>query len=370
MLLYILLPVAAVGFGIPLCRSKAGRAVYCACFGLIFFVIAAVRYTVGHDYILYANWYNRLLISSIDELTYWSREKGFLIPLKMLADCGLPYQTMFVLIAFFVALGVMLYIYKKSTLPWVSVTAFVSMGLYFISMNFMRQFLAAILITLAFRYIYERHLLRFFAVVMLASVFHFTALVILPFYFILRIPVNKLGFFILTPLAFVSYIFSAPIIEFITGFFYTGYDLDLSVEMSTGLSPVYTIAMALLLLLALLLRKMLIARDPRNDYFITALYFAVYFSFIGTSHGIVARIGLFFMLPAVLILSAEIFITLRQLFTLTFRRMDKRRYIYAGLICAVFIGLAGGFYGFLLAGNYNGVVPYQTIFSNEEVADV
>lgn len=368
MTVYLLLPLAAVILGIPLCGKcgKAGRLIYCAVFGVAFFIISAVRYCVGYDYILYANWYNDLLFMPLEDVTLWSREKGFTLPAKLMAEYGLGYQAIFIIIAFLAALSVFDYIYNHSSVPWVSVTAFLVFGLYFNSMNFMRQFLAAVILMYAFKYAYSRRVMRFLALVAFASVFHFSALAAIPFYFIIRIKPNKYGITALSAFAFISYIFVTPVIKRFTEYYYTGYGSESNVEFNNGLSPVYTIGFAVLLILAFLLKDMLAKRNAENNLQIILMFLAVYFSFLGTSHGIIARLSLLFILPPVLILSADIYIVIKDLVRLTFKNAAKAQKLAAGMLTAsFFILLCGLFYGYLLNNNYNGVVPYRTVFDEE-----
>jgi transmembrane protein EpsG len=312
---------------------------------------------------LYANWYNNLRLMTVDEMAQWSREKGFSLPAKILADAGFGYEAMFAVIAFVVALGVMLLIHRHSSVAWVSVTAFLTSGLYFNSMNFMRQFIAALFVAFALKYVARKRFSRYAALVLLASAFHFSALLLLPFYFIFKLRFNSVVLAFMLAGTMAAYIFVTPAMNFITNYVYTGYDIFSNVEAASGLPPVYTIAFALFFALAYLLRKMLLVRNKHTDTLLFSMFFAVFFSFMGTSHGILARVALLFIVAPVLILSADVYAILRDLARLTF--IDSVR----GMRCAVAImGIVlllmnGVFYGYLLhpSVNYNGVVPYYTI---------
>ena len=370
MLIYILLPVAALVIGIPLCRSEtanAGKNAYIICSGIGLFVVSACRYAVGYDYILYANWFNSLRLMSDNELMQWSREKGFALPAKILADAGLEYEVMFALIAFVTAAGVMLIIHRHSSVPWVSVTAFLMSGLYFNSMNFMRQFIAALFVAFAFKYVARKQFFRYLAFVLLASTFHLSALVLIPCYLIFKLKLNVPLLVIMLTGTMTAYIFVTPVMNFVTGYIYTAYDPMTNVEAMNGLSPVYTIAFALFFALAFILRKMLIARNRHTNTLLISMYIAVFFCFLGTAHGILARTALIFIAAPILILSADIYAVIRDLIRLTFKDSLPSMRKCAAVISLVFLLVNGIFYGYLLhpAVNYNGVVPYQTINDKE-----
>jgi hypothetical protein len=372
LLIYIILPVAAIVFGIFLCRKKlgsAGKAVYCVLAGAGLFAVAALRFEVGYDYIEYANWFRDLRLMSESDIMLWQREKGFALPAKILADVFSEPHIMFALTAFVITLGIILLIYRRSKAPWVSVTAFLIFGLFFNSLNFMRQFIAAVFVAFALFYIAKNRFFRYAALILLASAFHVSALLMLPFYFILKIRLNNVSLMIITAGSAVVYMFVTPLMGFVTDYFYSGYDPVTSVEAATGLKLIYTLAFAVFFILAFLLRKMLTARNPHANVLLTSMYFAVLFSFLGTSHAILARLALLFIIAPVLVLSAEIYEVLRDLFRLTFKDAKKSARVCAAFaVSLTFLAVCGLYYDFLVrVDNYNGVVPYRTIYDEREV---
>ena len=368
LLIYILLPAVAVVTGVFLCRERfknKGRAVYCIFIGTLLFIIAAVRYAVGYDYVLYANWFASLRFMSGFEVMHWSREKGFAVPVKLLSDMFVNPQIMFALIALVITVGVMLLIYKRSAVPWVSVTAFLTSGLFFISMNFMRQFIAAVIISFALRYVAKKRFFRYAGLVLFASTFHYSALFLLPFYFIFKIKLNYITLLLMLAGSAVAYIFVTPLMNFATNFFYTGYDPVSRVEAAGGLSIIYTIAFASFFVVAFVLRKMIAKRNRHTNTLLMAMFFAVFFGLLGTSHAILSRLALLFIIAPVLILSAEIYSVLTDLIRLTFKDSKKVFIVFAAVMNLFFFGFSGAYYCYLISDsvNFNGVVPYQTIFS-------
>jgi transmembrane protein EpsG len=368
LLIYIVIPLAAIIFGIFLCREKldnTGKIIYCTLSGAGLFAVAAMRFEVGYDYILYANWFDRLRLMTDTEIMHWSREKGYALPAKIFADVFADFQVMFVLIALVITLGITLLIYRRSAVPWVSVTLFLTFGLFFNSMNFMRQFIAAVFIAFALFYVAKNRFFRFAGLVLLASAFHFSALLLLPCYLILKIKLNYISLAVMSVLSIIAYIFVTPLMNLVTGYFYTAYDPVLHIEAAGGLTPVYTIAFAVFFALAFLLRKMLTQRNPHANVLLMSMYLAVFFSLLGTAHGILSRLALLFIVAPVLILSADIYEVLRDLIRLTFRNSKKNMRICAVVMGLIFLTGIGLYYRFLLNDNYNGVVPYRSIHERE-----
>ena len=139
MVFYWLLLASLTAVGIPLCKIKHGKALYCVIAGIVFFITAGIRRGVGHDYNLYGGWFVDLIKASMDEVMLMRVEKGFLVPLELMSTMTMDYQLMFWVISFIIAVSVMLYIFFHSEKPWLSVFCFLTFGLFFNSMNFMRQ---------------------------------------------------------------------------------------------------------------------------------------------------------------------------------------------------------------------------------------
>ncbi len=67
---YILLAVSCAAM--PLCGKKCGKwgkIVYCVVFAVLFTVVSAVRFQVGHDFNSYGGIYADLLFYDIDEIS-------------------------------------------------------------------------------------------------------------------------------------------------------------------------------------------------------------------------------------------------------------------------------------------------------------
>lgn len=81
---------------------------------------------------------------------------------------------------------------KYSVDYWFSVFLFITLGIYTFSFNGLRQGLAMAIFTLAIPYLLEKKFIRYLSVCILASLFHITALFIIPFYFIVNLRVKPI----------------------------------------------------------------------------------------------------------------------------------------------------------------------------------
>lgn len=82
-------------------------------------------------------------------------------------------------------------IFKESRIPILSVALFISIGPYLESFSTVRNLMAASICCLAYRYVKEENKYKYFATIIIASLIHLSALIMLPFYYVLRIKPSK-----------------------------------------------------------------------------------------------------------------------------------------------------------------------------------
>lgn len=363
MIVYWLLLIASLSVGVPLCRLKYGRGIYCVLMWGALFITAAIRAHVGYDYNLYGGWFVDLISQSVEDVMYLKNEKGFMIPLKLISDVNTDYQVMFVAIALVLTTGIMLYIYIYSEKPYLSVFFFLSFGLFFNSMNFMRQMIAAVIIMFALQYIKKNQFMRFLALVLFAAAFHISALMMIPFYFVLRIKMNLLTLSIYSAITVFVFIFSWQIIDFVTDYVYSDYDPSGNIEIINGTKPEYAIFFTVFFILAFLLRNELMKVDPFNNVLLNCMFFTVFFEIIGVRHAVISRFSVLFFIPAFVILIPRAVSLLIKKCGKAFNGKRKRCSILKSVAVILVFGSSAFMYGYMIQNNYNGVMPYRTIYS-------
>lgn len=365
MVVYWLLLIASLAVGIPLCKLKYGRGIYCVLMGIALFITAAIRAHVGYDYNLYGGWFVDLISQSVEDVMYLKNEKGFMIPMKLISDVNTDYQIMFVVIALVLTIGIMLYIYFYSEKPYLSIFFFLSFGLFFNSMNFMRQMIAAVVVMFALQYIKKNQFMRFLALILFAATFHISALIVIPFYLILKIKMDWLTLGIYSAITVFILMFSWQIMDFVTDYVYKGYDPSRNVEMINGTKPEYAIFFSVFFILAFLLRKELIKEDPFNNVLLNCLFFTAFFEIIGVKHGIISRFAVLFFIPAFVILIPRAVSLLIKKCGKAFNGERTRCNILKTVAIILVFGSSAFMYGYMIQNNYNGVMPYRTIYSEE-----
>lgn len=362
MAIYFFLLIGIVAAGIPLCSKKCGKTgkvIFCIAATVVFIVISALRFQVGYDFNLYGGTYFNMKYMMLEEIMLEKMEKGFLLPLYVLNLAFEDYRTVFLYTSLIIYPSVFYLIYKNSSNPWISTTAFLCLGIFFNSLCFLRQFIAALIIAYAVKYIGKKKPLRFFVLTIAAASFHWSALIMLGVYFLLIIKPNKIYLGIVTTGTIIFCIFSRSVMYWVIDNFYMyrNYNPDTNIEASNGLPIRYTVMFGIIFIISFIFRKRLIEKNPNNSIFINCLMYTVVFEAMGTRHGILSRFALLVYLPAVLYLIPDLVITVKEYITekISSAKRTKITAILSATIAAIY---SVGCYTMLMLSNYNGTVPY------------
>jgi hypothetical protein len=361
---YIMLAGLSV-LGACLCIRKRSRAKD-GIFLLVSFVAlagaSAARYDVGVDYsFVYGPLYGEFLAdpSSVP----W--EPGFKLLLGALCKVTQNYQALFVLTSVIIVALILLYYWLHSPNPFVSVFLFVALSHYYCSMNFIRQMIAAAITMYAFPLLQRRNALNiagYFAIVLLGASFHKSALILVPFFFVNLIPINK---YVLAAYAAVTaavYFNTQRIIGLITRFWYSQYGLG-DIHVTDTFEPQFTIALAAIFIVIFLGGGKLRELDERNGLYVNYAFFAMFFVLMGTRHSILDRLAMYFSLlapVAIAIIAQQYANRLREEKPVALA--NKHSAALAALLLAVFGG-GLAIHQYALATDHHGVVPYKAIFS-------
>lgn len=380
MLIYFFLLAGVIAAGIPLCSKKCGktgRIIFCAAAAVVFILISALRFQVGYDYNLYGGAYFNMQYSTFEDIGADKMEKGFLLPLYVLNLAFEEYYVVFIYTSIIIYPAVFYLICKNSSNPWISTTAFLCLGVFFNSMCFLRQFIAALIVTYAVQYLNKNQIWRFFILVIAASAFHWSALLMLGMWVLLIIKPGKIYLGIVTVGTVVFCFVSRSLMYWAIDKFYMykDYDPATNPEASMGLPIWYTIMFGVLFIVSFIFRKRLIEKNQKNSLYINCLMYTVVFEAMGTRHGVLSRFAILVYLPAVLYLVPDMVTVIKEYISDTFELKQKRARVLTIVSACVGSLFAVGCYVMLMLNNYNGVVPYVSQMNRstdifvEEIAD-
>ena len=127
-----------------------------------------------------------------------SVEIGYQVLKYILLSLTYSYFWLFWLSGFIVVYCYLKIIRKYSVDYWFSVFLFMTLGVYTFFFNGLRQGLAMAIFALAIPYLLEKRFVRYLLVCIVASLFHVTALFIIPFYFLVNLKIKLIYKIIIT----------------------------------------------------------------------------------------------------------------------------------------------------------------------------
>ena len=236
-------------------------------------------------------------------------------------------QIMIFSAALITNLLIILVLYKYSRLIEISTYVYITGGLFLVSMNGIRQLLAAAIAFTALKFLIEGNFIRYAFIVVFASFFHQSALILLPIYFLVRFKAwskATIALIILSVIIVVGYEqFSNLLFSALEDTQYKDYD-----NFNEGGANIIRVAVgAAPLFIAYLGREKLKAIFPESDYIVNLSVLGFVFMVISTEQWIFARIAIYFQLYQLILISWIVKL---------FREKDQK-FIYLGIIVCYFI---------------------------------
>lgn len=158
---------------------------------LIMSFIVGFRFKVGVDWEGYKEYFEHIASDPNLQFTDQTFELGYFYLNKIISATGLSYEWMFFTVAF-----ISWYFFFKSIsqnlLPILILFIFLD-EFFFWGMNGVRQFMAISIWVYSIQYIINKKFLNYILLIILASMFHVSVIILLPLYFIPYIKINKKG---------------------------------------------------------------------------------------------------------------------------------------------------------------------------------
>lgn len=350
--------------------SRKNDAIFLVCAFLLLGSLSAFRYSVGTDYsFVYAPSFEEVLADPVGFGFSDSRfEPGFILLEKVIAYFFQNYQMLFIVTGY-LSIGLFMFCYwKYSSDVVLSVLLFLLLSEFYCTMNFMRQSLAGVIALFALHFIKKRKFLPFLIFIILAAMFHKSAILLIPIFFLCMIPFNWItlaGYAIVTV---VLYFNTQRIMAFVTQYWYSSYSSYNIHVMSTFEWP-FTIAMFVEFLIVLCGIKKLKADNPENNTYLHYAFLAFFFTLMGTRHSILDRLSLYFefafplSIPLVYRLFRQDFYSWKNVLSKHGTKTQRQK---AGIVSGLLVLIFGGglaIHQYALYMDHHGVVPYRTIIN-------
>ena len=226
--------------------------------------------------------------------------------------------------AFITNLLIVIVLFKYSRIFEISIYVYITGGLFLVTMNGIRQCLAASIIFSATKLLIEGKWFKYILVIIFASLFHQSALILIPISFLVRYKAWSKATLILLLMSILIVLgfnqFSAVLFSTIQDSQYSEY----SNFSEGGANIIRVIVFATPLVIAYFGKERLREIYPESDYIVNMSIIGLVFMIISTQNWIFARFNIYFELYQVILISWIIKL---------FNHRDQKLIYYAILIC-------------------------------------
>ena len=310
-------------------------------------ILATFRYNVGYDYGSYIEGYNNSFQTTYESIIA-SYKVGDPIAYYLITKFATTFNSeriYLMILALFSLIPAVFYILRewkdKNIRPMI---IFIYMFSPFIfSFSACKQGIALSILMFSLKYVYDRKLLKFTICVVIACLFHSTALVSFPVYFFL----NRRGNLstIKKVLIIVVCLIIIMNLQLILGSALDGRYEIYATNIVEGKNRTFWLY-SLLTIIFLLFEKKFIELDKRNELLIMMMVIGVLCQYLGFSNAFTKRIGEYFLMAQVFLIPQCIY-----LFTKDSRRILKGFIVI--YVVAIFLISTP------IAASGMGFVPYQ-----------
>lgn len=333
--------------GAPLLAKRPGyRWGYLLATGAACWLLAALRYVTGFDYRFYESAFQAAAASGLAGAG-WS-EPGYLLLNLAVSLVWNDYRAFLFVFHFLLTLLVFAWIGRYSPSPWLSVFLFISLQYFALSMNFLRQALAAAIILWTYPCLRTRRFLPGCAIVLLAACFHRTALIMLPLCFLLSLPPSKIHYGSAVFAAGSAYFLMDPLIQIAVALV-PKYRHYLTEKYWQGNSFLYVLLPLACFLFTIPLLLQAVRAPSGSPVLANSMFYSLLLQSFITRHFILERLSIYVAMFALLALPEAALAPCRRL-------SSKAR---TGIL------IAGAFAYFLFAASrgFHGVYPYHGVWN-------
>jgi len=255
------------------------------------FLISALRsLDVGADMPNYISYFTSIASVDFPSFNLNGLEQGYVFLNSLISLVSKNVHFFVGVVAFLVLLGYFLFIYKNTMNIVLSSFLFITFDFFSLTLSTYRQSFAIVLLLMSYEYIKKRKLFPFLVLVILASLFHKTALIFIPFYFITKIKItNK---YILATFAGASFcvLASKKLVEYLVMKYYPLY----SEYIISGEGFKMLVMLILIFAFSYPFRKVLVEKDPNNDLIYHALIVAIILQLLALQFSLFTRVTFYF----------------------------------------------------------------------------
>ncbi|MDH6366293.1 MULTISPECIES: EpsG family protein [unclassified Breznakia] len=307
-------------------KSKNKKIMYLLPIAIVFVLITGLRHNMGTDYTSYDYEFKIFTFNNFFD----NFEVGFKA-LEVFVKYILHGNVVVLMLcmAVITIASYFYFFYKNSSILWISIFLFFTIGSYYTSFNTTRQFMAAGIYCLSFKYIVRKDFFRYVGIVLIGSLFHYSCIFMIPVYFLFGLDWNKfkkktlIGFFVI---ASISILFSDVVINSLAKF--TNYSHYINTDfLSSDVSYAILLRPFLLFTFIICFHKYIDIKDRKMRVLLNSSIMFIFLMFISMKVYLIYRFT-YYVLPFSILLITEVINNIPQ---------QKRKKIAFCVILIVFL---------------------------------
>jgi len=260
---------------------------------LCLIIVSGLRSNIGDTYV-YKSVYETTDFTW--EYIQSQKDMGFGLLQKLLKLISSDPQILLFTTAAITNILIIIVFFKYSRMFELSTYVYITGGTFLVSMNGMRQLLAASIAFIATKYLIERNPIKFFLVIALASTIHISALVLLPMYFFVKYKAWSKATLIVLAFAVLIVLGYGMFSEFLFSAIQDTQYGEYQNFNEGGASIIRVAVSAAPLCLAYLGKDKLREIFPESDYFVNMTLIGIAIMLVSTQNWIFARLAIYFEL--------------------------------------------------------------------------
>lgn len=296
---FLIITISAVIFQY-LFRNKLSKNIFLYFSFLLMFLVNVLRYPlIGTDMGRYYRHYINIgMINSLDSFLNYDHEIGFKTLQFLVSHIFNNFQIYIVIVGVIIFSSYAFYIRKYSVNYYLSIFFFITLGFYDFSFSGLRQAIAMAISLYAYNFAIKKKLKLFILATLLASLFHITAIVILPIYFLINYQLKRRDILFIIPSFVLFYLFRMRIGAFFNLLYYDS--TETMYNSSDGFSGMAFLLIVIIILGFILESPFSEKSDKKMIGFLNVLITAAFIQVISTFAYSFTRLNYFYLLSLII----------------------------------------------------------------------
>jgi hypothetical protein len=300
--------------------------------------------TVGADMQRYSSGFYAIANLPWNKLNSFDWEYGYVLLNKIVSLFFCDFRCLILIVSLIIVFLFSKHIYNESKIQWFSFYLFICMNIFNFTLSGYRQSLAMAITAYSIRYLQygNRNFIKFAFFVLLASLFHQSALIFLLIYPISKMKISKEYILLVSLSGILAYVLGGRFINILLDMY------NRKQIVVTGQGFEMFLMLLLITLGGLLFKKHSIEKDDNINLYLHMMILSVFLQIFSFHLSIFVRIVSYFSIHMIIFIPNII------------STISSKQLKYASIVMTCL--LAFGFYLYNLSNNLLGTIPYRFIW--------